>query len=212
MVREYCIALFATLAASSAHAATVKLVGLFGQQTAVLVVGDATPIVLRVGHSAAGIEVLRIHGGRVTLRVDGRRRVIRYGNVSYAMPSTRTRQTATLTANARGRFMADGVVDGAEVRFLVDTGATTVAFPGAVAYRLGIDYRRGRRGMTQTANGPAPAWRINLDSVKIGTIKLHDVAAIVIAHGLNVALLGMSFLDRVAMRRDAMTMVLTRRF
>ena len=39
------------------------------------------------------------------------------------------------------------------MRFLVDTGATTVTLPAAEARRLGIDYQHGQRGRMQTANG-----------------------------------------------------------
>ena len=46
------------------------------------------------------------------------------------------------------------------MRFLVDTGATTVALPAAEAQRLGIDYRKGERGFTQTAGGLVPIYRV----------------------------------------------------
>ena len=37
-----------------------------------------------------------------------------------------------------------------------NTGATSIALPAADANRLRIDYRKGRRGMTNTAAGPTP--------------------------------------------------------
>jgi aspartyl protease family protein len=48
--------------------------------------------------------------------------------------------------------------------------------------------------------------------VRLGGIELHQVEAVVIEKGLDVVLLGMSFLNRVEMRRDGDTMTLTRRF
>lgn len=188
------------------------MVGLFGDQAAVLVIGGAQPETVRVGQARAGVEVLAIHGDRVTLRVAGKRRIVRYGGEYYAGHAANSEPSATLAADARGHFLANGLVDGVGVRFVVDTGATVVALPGSVARHLGIDYHRGRPIRTQTANGIAHAWPITLDSVQVGGIELHDIDAIVIEHGLNVALLGMSFLDRVAMRRDGATMVLTKRF
>ena len=98
------------------------------------------------------------------------------------------------------------------MRFLVDTGATVIALPASEARRLGIDYRAGKRGMVQTANGPASVYSVKLDSVKVGAIELTLVDAMVIEQGLETPLLGMSFLNRVEMRRDGQTMTLIRRF
>jgi aspartyl protease family protein len=98
------------------------------------------------------------------------------------------------------------------VRFNLDTGATVVALPGADANRLGIDYRKGRAGLIDTANGPARAWQVPLDTVRVGNIELHNVEAVVVESGLEVALLGMTFLNRVEMQRDGATMTLIRRY
>jgi aspartyl protease family protein len=98
------------------------------------------------------------------------------------------------------------------VRFLVDTGATSIVLPARDAERLGIDYRKGRRAITQTANGPVSVYRVNLTTVRLGDIELQAVDAVVIEQGLDIALLGMSFLNRVEMKRDGATMTLIRRF
>jgi aspartyl protease family protein len=57
-----------------------------------------------------------------------------------------------------------------------------------------------------------PIYRVRFDNVKLGSIELSGVDGIVIEQGLDIALLGMSFLNRVEMKRDGQTMVLTRRF
>jgi aspartyl protease family protein len=99
------------------------------------------------------------------------------------------------------------------VQFLVDTGATTITLPSAEARRLDINYLGGQRGYTQTANGRAAAYRVSLDTVKIGDITLHAVEAIVLeGDGLKIALLGMSFLNRTEMRRDGQALTLIRRY
>jgi aspartyl protease family protein len=65
----------------------------------------------------------------------------------------------------------------------------------------------------QTANGSATAWRVILDSVSVGGITAYNVEAVVAqAQGLDVALLGMSFLNRTEMRRDGAYMTLTKRY
>ena len=87
-----------------------------------------------------------------------------------------------------------------------------VALPAADAVRLGIDYRKGQRGLSSTAGGTVPTYRVRFDSVRLGEIEIAGVDGMVLEHGLNIALLGMSFLNRVEMKRDGPTMVLTRRF
>ncbi len=118
----------------------------------------------------------------------------------------------TLAAGAGGHFMAEGQINGGAIRFVVDTGATTIAIPASDANRLRIDYRNGRRVTMQTAAGPTPAYVVTLNSVRVGDIELQGIEGIVIEQGLNVALLGNSFLNRMEMRRDGATMTLTRRY
>ena len=66
--------------------------------------------------------------------------------------------------------------------------------------------------MAQTAGGPTAAYAVMLDSVRVGGIELLNVEAIVIEQGLNVTLLGNSFLNRTEMRREGQTMTLIWRF
>ena len=48
--------------------------------------------------------------------------------------------------------------------------------------------------------------------MKIGTIELNQVDALIQENGLSIALLGMSFLNRMDMRRNGDQMTLTKRF
>lgn len=98
-----------------------------------------------------------------------------------------------LERNRDGHYVADGAINGHPVTLLVDTGATTVTVPGALAARLGL--ARGAPLRAQTANGAATVYATTLDSVALGGIVLHDVRAN-ISPGMSgeEALLGMSFL------------------
>ena len=149
---------------------------------------------------------------RATVEIDGRRRVLVQGQHYRSAAPVSDRQQVTLAADRHGHFVTDGAVNGNPVRFLVDTGATSIALPGRDAVRLGLDYRKGARGMTQTANGPVAVYRVSLDRVRLGGIELQAVEAVVIEQGLDIALLGMSFLNRVEMKREGQTMTLIRRF
>ena len=206
------IALLLVLACGAAAAAEVALIGVIGDKAAVLAVDGGDPKTVRVGQTWKGIAVLSVEKDRATVEIEGRKRVLVQGQHYRSGAAASDRQHVTLAADTRGHFVADGAVNGTPVRFLVDTGATTIALPGRDAMRLGLDYRKGERGITNTANGTVTVYRVRLDSVRLGPIELSGVEGIVIEHGLDIALLGMSFLNRVEMKRDGQTMTLTRRF
>lgn len=211
MQSRHFIGLVALLLALPASAADVGLVGVFPGKAAVLVIDGGAPTTVRIGITKQGVSVVSAGEDQAVIVVDGKRRTLRLGQ--YATSASRdTRQKVTLAADMLGHFYADGQVNGGSVRFLVDTGASAVALPANVADRLGIDYQKGQRGLIQTANGPTAAYRIKLDQVTLGGITLQNVDAVVIAHGLGIALLGMSFLNRVEMQRNGQSMVLTRRY
>jgi aspartyl protease family protein len=54
---------------------------------------------------------------------------------------------------------------------------------------------------------------VRLDSLRVGAIELANVEGVVLEQGPgSVGLLGMSFLNRVEMKRDGQVMTLIRRF
>jgi aspartyl protease family protein len=94
--------------------------------------------------------------------------------------------------------VAPGFIDGRDVTFLVDTGATLVAVDERLAGRLGLV--KGVRWPMRTANGATEGWRTLLRSVRIGGIEMRAVPAVIMpATGVEEVLLGMSFLQRVEM-------------
>ena len=57
------------------------------------------------------------------------------------------------------------------------------------------------------------AYKLKLDNVRVGEITLNNVDCVVVdGLGLNIALLGMSFLNRTQMKRDGDTLTLVRRY
>jgi len=200
------------VAALQAPGAEVRLVGTFGDKAAVLSIDGAEPKTVKVGQRHGGVAVLAVDNDSATIEIEGRRRVIRRGQHFRSDPAADARQSVVLVADGQGHFFSEGRVNGGVVRFVVDTGATSIVLPVQDANRLGIDYRKGQRGQIQTANGLAAAWRVTLDRVRLGGIELQQVDAVVIEKGPDIVLLGMSFLNRVEMRREGETMTLTRRF
>lgn len=112
-----------------------------------------------------------------------------------------------LKRNRAGHYVTNGFINGQEVVFLLDTGATGVAIPAALAERLSLP--RGRRVMTSTANGNAYAYQTRLASVAVGDIELAGVEA-AISPGLNMGevLLGMSFLKHIEFSQRGNTLTL----
>lgn len=169
------------------------------------------PKTVRVGQSFGGVTVVSVEKERATVDVDGKRRVLVRGQ-TYSTSGTGDRQTAVLVAGQNGHYTTQGLINGSQVRFVVDTGASVVALPASDAQRLGLDYRKGQLTTVQTAAGPTPAYTVRFDTVRVGGIELNNVEGMVIESGLPIALLGMSFLNRVEIRNDAGQMTMTKRF
>lgn len=121
--------------------------------------------------------------------------------VSAATPAEPPRPPAVNTlvypADARGQILLDAVVNGAPVRFLVDTGASLVTLTPADARAVGIGLRQlAFDERASTANGLVRMASVSLREIRLGQMTVSDVPAAVIEN-LNVSLLGMSFLNRL---------------
>jgi aspartyl protease family protein len=202
------------LAAAGARAADIHVVATTAGR-AVVSINGAKPRTLAIGQTLDGVKLLSADSQSATFEVEGQKRTLGPGEgaavATVAFPSSGDR--ATLVADAAGHFITAGVVNGTTLRFLVDTGATSVVLSSADARRAGVNYLAGTRSSTQTANGVISVYNVKLDSIKVGDITLTAVdAAVVEGDKLPIALLGMSFLNRMEMRRDGTTMTLIRKY
>ncbi|XOV87315.1 MAG: TIGR02281 family clan AA aspartic protease [Pseudomonadota bacterium] len=101
-----------------------------------------------------------------------------------------------LDRNRAGHYLVNGTINQQEVEFLLDTGATDVVIPEALANRLGLT--PGRPGRAMTANGVVTVYATTVPELTIGDIKLYDVkASINPAMPPTAILLGMSALSRL---------------
>jgi len=202
------------LLSAAGWTAEVRVIGLFPGKAVVVIDGGA-PRVLTVGQKPVeGVTLLSTDRESATLLIDGQKRTLAIGQHQAGPATASSNQSTTLTADSRGHFVVDGQINGGAVRFLVDTGATAVSLSSEDASRLGIDYRKGLPGLMGTANGTVTAYRVKLDTVRVGDIVVNNVDAAVVQgnHQMPFALLGMSFLNRMEMKREGQTMVLIRRF
>jgi aspartyl protease family protein len=106
-------------------------------------------------------------------------------------------EVIAIARDSSGQFHLDAQVNGQDARFLVDTGADTVAINEEEAQRLGIDLAGADfQPIVQTAAGQGLAARVRIDRLTIGGTDLGGVSALVI-RGLPVNLLGQSVLRRL---------------
>ena len=87
-----------------------------------------------------------------------------------------------------------------------------ISLGAADARRIGIDASKGQIGYTQTANGVTQVTLVKLNAVRVGEIVLNNVDATVHQHDLPIALLGMSFLNRMEIQQNGHTMTLKKRY
>ncbi len=194
------------------QAADVGLAGVFPGKALITINGGAPRTVPVGGKTAEGVKVVSIESETATIEVDGKKRVLRVGQNVAAQSSGGGRPTVVLTADGKGHFFTTGSINGATMRFLVDTGASLIALGAGDARRAGLDPAKGQIGYTQTANGVAQVSRLKLNSVRVGDIVLNDIDATVHQQDMPVVLLGMSFLNRMEMQRTGDTMTLKKNY
>jgi aspartyl protease family protein len=193
-------------------AADISLVALSNGK-AMLVIDGKAPKMYAIGSSIdSTTKLIASTSNSATIEVEGKRQILYLGQGGMRSNNESKTASITLHANELGHFFTQGQINGgSSLRMIVDTGASFVAIPASEAIRLGIDYRKGLRARSNTANGIVPIYLIKLDSLKVGDIELFQVEASIHEGDLNICLLGMSFLKRLSMVREGQQMVLTKK-
>jgi aspartyl protease family protein len=218
--------------AGSADAADLALSGILGRK-ALLVVDNGAPQMVAVGKSTAeGVKLLAIEGETAIVEFEGLRHKLRLGarvvrqkdggggkqGIGGRMTGEEARKVLargvemTIDADEKGRFMTEGEINGGRVRFLVDTGATTVAIGYSDALRLGIRLADEPMGRSMTAGGVTRTWMVTLGAVKVGNMRFSNVSAAVTENDMPFALLGMNVLEQMEMQRSGEQMRLKKKF
>ena len=172
-------------------------------------------------HSWPKLQSSLATDGRPGLQADGTTRSIA-GDSTGALPATahaplelrptdtglaklvesisHPKRRVTLQANSYGHFVVQADINGAKVDLLTDTGATYVALNYETAMQLGFSRKTlDFSSRSSTANGIARVAPVKLDYVRIGSIVLQDVDAVVAEPGkMTQNLLGMTFISRLS--------------
>ncbi len=198
-----------TLSTAAAAVEQLQVQGLFSGKAVLMI--DGQRYVLGIGEtSPEGVRVIAADSKSATLEVEGKQREYMLGTRITTQYKKRPVVREQIAADARGMYFTFGNINGHSVKFLVDTGATSVAMNALDARRLGIQYRiNGIPTTASTASGIARAWAVKLKSVRVGQLKLNNVPALVIdgSHPTEV-LLGMTFLGELKVSKEHGMMVL----
>lgn len=193
-------------------ATDIMVLGLFKNKAIVNI--DGKQRTLKKGKkSPEGVILVFADSDSAILEVDGKEQEFKLGRqVSSSFKQKELSEAKIMSVN--GMYSTVGFINGRQVQFLVDTGATWIAMNAHQARRLGINFRYlGKRSHVSTANGVVPVYRVTLAKVRVGEIELTNVAASVLeGSSPQEVLLGNSFLNRVQMQRQGQVMLLKQKY
>jgi aspartyl protease family protein len=213
-LKLFFVMLMSLLALPALAETRLNVVGLFSNKALVSING-AAPRSLSAGQTVDGVKLISANSDAATFMVEGKRQTLKMGQAASVAGGggPQNNDPVSLYADSRGHFSGNLTINGVSLKYLVDTGATTIALNSGDAKYAKIDYEKGEQVPVSTANGIVTAYLVKLNTVKIGTITFNIVEATVNEGGSpSVVLLGMSALNRLDMRRDNSIMTLTKKY
>jgi len=188
----------------------VEVQGLFSNRAVLSI--DGTMRMLKVGEvSPEGVILISADSNAAVLEIDGARKEYALGNTVSTQFTERTERKERLHRDpSSGMYFAHGRINGQPVKFMVDTGATSIAMSTSQAEQLGIRYKLiGSPTRVRTASGDANAYSVNLKTVRVGEISQSNIEALVVEGKPDgPILLGMSFLGRLGVEQTRTVMTL----
>jgi len=184
----------------------ITISGLFKDRAVVII--DGTQRILTIGKSSPeGVKLISASSHEAVLEIDGVQKAYALGGeISSTFTGPAPGETVTIAPDGGGMYLVNGSINGFQVSFVVDTGATLISMNKHQAKRIGLAYKmQGVESVSETAAGYARIYLIKLNEVTVGNITVHDVEAAVHDDEFpTVILLGNSFLGRVNMVREGM--------
>ena len=205
------LCLLALLLSTPAMAVNVKVIALFTNKAMISVDGEQK--IIAKGETFKGVKLISSTGRGAVVSIDGKRRKLGVNQSIQGNFKSAERKKSRIYPDSLGMYFIEGQINGHATPFLVDTGATYVTMSSQHAKKVGIDYKRGVRGYSQTATETVPVWQVRLRSITVGGIRLRNVEASVIEGSQpGTVLLGNSFLSRTQIQRKGRVMELQKRF
>lgn len=188
----------------------IDVVGLFPDKAVVRI--DGKQHVLSVGQtSPEGVKLISSNSREAVLEIDGKQESYGLGtHISSTFEEPVAGKTVTIAPDTDGMYEISGSINGFQVNFVVDTGATLVSLNKNHAKRIGLNYKlEGKESLSQTASGYSKIYLVTLKKVRVGDIELSDVEGAVHDGDFpKVILLGNSFLNRVKLNREGALLLL----
>jgi aspartyl protease family protein len=210
--RKYLIALLLTAVSSAWAMPDIQVNGLLANQAVVTI--DGQQRILKAGKaSPEGLILVSSDSKQAIFSWQGQqfeRSLNKQITSNFSAPSIKPE--VKIERGHNGHYFTQGLINGKPVKFLVDTGAFSVAMGKDEADRLGLDWRNGKRFMASTAGGGTPGHEVTLNNVSVGNITLNNVkGSVLVADMDEQILLGMSFLEQTEMREERNSLVLRKR-
>ena len=179
----------------------------------VLLIDDERVTLKNDSSSFQGVKLLSSDTHSAILEIDGKKKTVYMGGAVSTQFSQREIISEQVIADDYGMFRAHGSINGQSIKFLIDTGASSVAMSARQARKLGIQYRlEGTPIKTNTASGVANGWALNLDSVSLGPLVEKNVRGTVIDGDYPYqVLLGMTFLNRMKVDKEGNKMIVSQK-
>jgi len=190
----------------------ITILGLFRDRVVIEI--DGRRHTLSAGEATVdGVRLISADSDNAVLEIDGVKRTFGLGeHISAAFNAAESRHVITIAPDDQGMYYVNGSINGFQVRFIVDTGATLISMNRQHARRIGLQYRlEGRRSTSSTAAGIAPIYIVTLDRVRVGDLELRNIEAAVHDSDFpRTILLGNSFLSKVSIKREGRLLELHR--
>jgi len=210
IILSFTLISFISVAQNNHEAPTVVIKGLF--KNAALLLVDGEQVLIKVGKTKNGIKLIKASSKDALLEINGRQQQVGLSKQVGGSYQAAKSRVVRIASQQGGHHWVRGQINGRNIDFLVDTGASVIAMNLSTAKRLGIDYQNGQPGYINTANGVTEMRMVNLAKVTVGSITHYNVqASVSLNDALGVTLLGNSFLSRTNMKTENGVLILEAR-
>lgn len=185
----------------------VEVKGLFPGSALVQI--DGQVLLLKTGMTKQGVTLVSADSRQAIVEIQGELHELGVSRRISSLYKEAEKTEVRLHSGANGHYWSPARINNRPVEVMVDTGASAVAMSLPQAKALGIDYRNGLLTRVSTASGVINSYRVMLDSVTVGNVRVDKVEALVnISNFPEVILLGNSYLSRVKMYKENGVLVL----